>query len=86
MKSEVMGPTEKAALALVEKLRSPAIAGATITLEPDAAKAVAESIEFLAQTMDAREAQHAYDKRWRSVTFWAVAFCSFMALANKMLN
>ena len=57
MKSEVMGPTEKAVRPLVEKITTPALIGMPVTLNPEIALAAGKAIEALAKLIDIQEAQ-----------------------------
>jgi hypothetical protein len=64
MRSEIMGHYEALVQPSVEKIRAPALVGATITLSPDAAKAIANNMEALAKLIDAMDAEDHSNRNW----------------------
>ena len=74
MKSEIPGECEQAVMATVEKIRSPALVGVDTKLSPQAAKAMANLIEYQAQKLDEAYAEARYNSQW-SLFFFGLILC-----------
>jgi len=86
MRSMIMGEYERLTTPIVEKLRSPALIGASITLQPDAAKAVADGIEKLAQEIDIINAKARSNRQWLMFALGFIAIDAGLYLLARLAN
>jgi hypothetical protein len=83
MKSEIQGPMEKIVLPVVEKIRAPALIGADVRFDPAAAKAIADTIERLAQELDNSAAAEWRNKCFNVMLYGIITITSGLALLAK---
>lgn len=83
MKSEIQGPMEKIVTPMVEKIRAPALSGVDVRFNPDAAKAVADLLEMLAQHADNESAERLWNTKINLTLYGAIFFCSGLAFLAK---
>jgi hypothetical protein len=86
MRSEIMGHYETLVQPSVEKIRAPALVGATITLSPDAAKAIANNMEALAKLIDVMDAESEDNRRWLLAMFGTIAVVAFFTAMHWLTN
>jgi len=81
-----MGHYETLVQRTVEKIRTPALVGATITLTPQAAKATADTLEALAKLIDTMDAEHEDNRRWLLTMFGGIAAVAFYTAMAWLFN